>query len=147
MNIRENLTNMQATQLRAILLGESLRWSGRLIVASLAVMGLLSVLLTQTGALGEAINRWVGTNYNLMFVLLILTGIGMGTSFYNNGIILSIVVVAIPLAAILSQNIMFAGEPTRFSRIGYTVQGMALYGAPFGMLGFVLGRGVNQLMG
>lgn len=109
-------------------------------------MILLFVFLTQTGALGEAINRWVGTNYNFLFVLLILTGFGMVTSFDNNGIILSIVVVAIPLAAILSQNIMFAGEPTRLSRIGYSVQGMALYGVPLGMFGYVLGCGLNRLV-
>lgn len=137
---------MHGLRLRAVLVGESLRRTARIFVASLAVMVLLSIFLTQTGGLGEAINRWVGTNYNFLFVLLILTGFGVVTSFYNNGILLSIVVVAIPLAAILSQNIMFAAEPTPLSRIGYTVQGMALYGGPLGIFAYALGRGLNQLV-
>jgi len=137
---------MQATKLRTVLIGQSLGRTGRHAIASLIAMVGFYILLSHTGMIGESVNRWLGTNYNLILLMILLVALGAITSFCNNGVIISILVVAGPLMGFfLSGNIAFVREPTILRRIVYAVQGMVLYGVPLGIVGYALGRGLTLL--
>jgi hypothetical protein len=86
-----------------------------LLAVSLGLLVGFHLLLTYTGALGNTLNNWLGTQYNLIFFMTLLLVGGAIGSYLNNGVITSVVLVAAPLIGIfLSGNIGFVRDPTLF---------------------------------
>lgn len=136
---------MRRFRLRTILLGQSLTRTGRVVVTLVAFTVAFYLFLTQTGALGNAVDRWLGTNYTLVLGMGTLTALGAFTAYANDGALLSIAVIAVPLLAyFFSGNVAFAGDPTILGRLSYATQGAILYGVPLGIVGYSVGRGVAR---
>lgn len=137
---------MQARHFRDVLIGRSLARSGQALITAIVLMVGFYLLLSHTGSLGESINHWLSRNYNVVLVIITLLAGSLIVSFYNNGVAISIAIVGIPLAGFfLSGNIAYVREPTFISRVTYTMQGMLLYGAPIGLIGYFLGRILNKM--
>lgn len=139
---------MTNNRVRTVLIGTSITRAGELLAVSLGLLVGLHLLLTYTGTLGNTLNNWLGTQYNLIFfMILLLVGAAIG-SYLNNGMITSVVLVAAPLIGFfLSGNIGFVRDPTLFEYTLSVLQGGFLYGIPIGILGYLLGRGLTHFQG
>ena len=120
--------------------------SARIVGAAVFAMVGIYLLLSHNGSFGDGIDRWLGTNYTLLVWMVLLLVVGAVTAFANNGLLVSILVVAAPLVGyVLSGNIMFATEPTLAKRMVYAGQATVVYGLPIGIIGYGLGRGLQTL--
>ncbi|MFC4544206.1 hypothetical protein ACFO5R_19960 [Halosolutus amylolyticus] len=135
-------------RVRTVLIGTSETRAGKLLAVSLGLLVGLYVLLTFTGGLGDALNKRLGRGYNLVFFMLILLIVAAISSYLYNGVIISVVLVAAPLMGFfLSGNLAFARDPTLLEYTQLVLEGGFLYGAPIGILGYLLGRGLTHFQG
>ncbi len=88
---------MMDHRIKAILIGTSLPRIGKSLAVALGLLFGSYFLLTYTGALGDALNNWISTGLNLVFVMLIFLVVSAVHSYLYNGILLSVVLVAAPL--------------------------------------------------
>lgn len=130
-------------RIRAILVGTSLSRTGTSLTVALGLLVGSYFLLTDTGALGDALNNWISTGLNLVFVMLVFLVVSAVHSYLYNGILLSVVLVSAPLMGFFySGNMGFYWEPTLVEYVWIGLEGGFEYGTPLGVLGYLIGRGL-----
>lgn len=139
---------MTVHRLRAILIGPSNPRVGQSLTVALGLFIGSYVLLTYTGGLGDALTAWIGTGYNLLFIMLFFLGVAAAHSYVYNGLVLSVILVTAPLLGFFySGNMAFPREPTLVEYVLIGLESGFLYGIPLGVLGYLIGRGLARFQG
>lgn len=135
-------------RLKTTLIGTSLPQVGTSLTVALGLLCGSYLLLTYTGGLGDALNNWIGTGYNLVFIMVVFLGVSAVHSYLYNGIVPAVLLVVAPLLGFFySGNMAFYWEPTLVEYVWIGLRGGFLIGTPVGVLGYLIGRGLARDQG
>lgn len=123
--------------------GQNKRYSEWIVLCFLLLFGgtLLATLLS------DSFSLWLGTSYNLVYYGGVLV-IGAAVSAYlNDGFVVVLSLTIFPLLGVFlgGVGIGFYWDATWLEYIIAALQGGILLGVPLGVIGFLLGTGIQRL--